>query len=140
MAQSRHRHADQLLKANQLRSTPARRAVLQILAERDHALPATELADFADADRITLYRTLKTLESHGLIHRVQDISGVDKYALCGSKCTPDSHHHSHAHFYCMSCEQTTCLPEVKLLQPSLPPNYKLQEMAVTLSGTCNTCS
>ncbi len=70
------------LQAHGYRLTPARRAVLRVLAESDRALDATQIFDLArrQAPRlglVTVYRTLETLQALGLVQRVH----------CSAQCT-----------------------------------------------------
>ena len=129
-----------ILREHGLRSTPVRRAVLQRLSNREAAVPLSAFAEATDADRITLYRTLRTFESLGIIHRVPDADGAAQYALCGGGCTPEAHTHHHPHFQCGDCGQTYCLPEVRTSAPVLPKGYRARETHVTYEGTCATCA
>ena len=128
------------LQAHNLRSTPVRRSVLELISKRGVALASSELEKATKADRITVYRTLRTFESSGILHRVQDATGVDKYALCGGACSVAGHHHTHAHFHCTSCEKTSCLNEVKIEAQVLPKGYQINESQLTYSGICPSCN
>ena len=129
-----------LLREHELRSTPVRRAVLRRLTADAAAAPLSALAEATDADRITLYRTLRTFEGLGIIHRVPDVDGNPQYALCGGGCTPEAHTHHHPHFQCGDCGHTYCLPEVRTSPPVLPKGYRARETHVTYEGTCATCA
>lgn len=131
----------QLLREHKLRSTPVRRAVLTRLSGAPAAVPLSELHVYADADRITLYRTLKTFEGLGIIHRVPAADGNAQYALCGGACTPEAHAHTHPHFQCGDCGQTFCLPEAAAaVPPILPEGYRARETRVTYEGVCRLCN
>ena len=130
----------QLLREHKLRSTPVRRAVLARLTASEAAVPLADLSAAADADRITLYRTLRTFEDLGIIHRVPDASGNAQYALCGGACTPEAHVHTHPHFQCEDCGHTYCLPEVEAAPPVLPAGYHAREAHVTYEGRCRDCN
>lgn len=129
-----------LLKQHNLRSTPARRGVLEVLAKQEKAVASNELEEAIGADRITIYRTLRTLEASGFLHRIKDTTGVDKYALCGMDCSSSGHVHTHAHFHCTKCEATTCMNEVEVAQPVLPKGYQIQDSHLTYTGICAGCS
>ena len=129
-----------LLRERGLRSTPVRRAVLQRLDHGAAAVPLSAFSEAVDADRITLYRTLRTFEDLGIIHRVPDADGGPQYALCGGACTPEAHTHHPPHFQCGDCGQTYCLPEVRASLPVLPEGYRARETRVTYEGTCATCA
>lgn len=133
--------AEALLKSLKLRKTPLRKKVLtRFLASPHSALSTTVLEeDFSDADRVTLYRTLKTFEKDGLIHRVVDTSQITKYALC-HQCDQHQEQVEHAHFLCDSCGETYCLDDIKEIEFKLPAGFLLDKMNLSLSGTCNQCN
>ena len=74
---------DTILNNRNIKPTSMRELVLKVLSEQKAAISLTDLEQaFEKADRITLYRTLKTFEANKLIHRIDDGSGAIKYALC----------------------------------------------------------
>lgn len=129
-----------VLKQRNIRPTAMRLLVLEKLVEQQTAtsLKAME-ASFEQADRITLYRTLKTFEDKGLVHQVLDATGVTKYALCqdGCLCAPED---LHVHFYCNTCKETYCLPKAKVPDVELPSRFRLQEVNMVVKGICDSCS
>ncbi|MEP0710878.1 transcriptional repressor [Algoriphagus sp.] len=83
------------LEEKEIRPTAMRLLVLKTLQKQIAAVSLQDLeAAFEKADRITLYRTLKTFEEKGLIHSIEDGTGITKYALCeeGCKCAPEDLH------------------------------------------------
>ena len=129
-----------LLREHGLRSTPVRRVVLDELTRASAAVPLATLSQRADADRITLYRTLRTFEGLGIVHKVPDADGNAQYALCGGSCTPEAHVHTHPHFQCDDCGHTYCLPDTTAAPPVLPKGYRARETRVTYEGTCQACN
>jgi Fur family ferric uptake transcriptional regulator len=113
--------------------------VLEYLIGQASAVSLKETEDaFEKADRITLYRTLKTFEEKGMVHPIEDGSGATKYALCeeGCTCAPKD---LHVHFHCNSCQKTFCLPEVGVPAFQLPSRFKLQEISLMAKGICADC-
>ncbi len=129
-----------VLKRHKLRSTLVRRMVIEVLQDSRAALSATELEEQVSSDRVTMYRTLKTFEETGIVHRVQDGTGIDKYALCGDSCTSERHAHAHPHFRCQRCEQTLCLQDVEVLKPALPTGFAIDNIQLTYHGLCQSCN
>ena len=131
-----------LLKGHQLRRTPMRVEVLKILMNADGtAIAHPELERMLpDADRITLYRTLKTFEEKGLVHQVVDSSNATKYALCKDHCTEHEHHDEHAHFHCQDCGKTVCLETVTTSSFKVPTGFKVAQTHLVLEGTCDNCN
>ncbi len=129
------------LARHSLRQTPVRRAVLAALAGRGYALTGAEIeAELGSGtDRITLYRTLKSFEQSGLIHRVIDDTDVLRYAACSIECSAEAHFDNHVHFKCGVCAHTYCLNQVAIPAVALPGGFKAEKRDFLLSGTCQAC-
>ena len=130
------------LEQSDLRKTAIRKEVLQLfLQHKGRALSSKEIEEaLGQADRITLYRTLKTFEQSGVIHQAVDGTGTAKYALCLDDCTTHEHHDEHAHFHCLRCGKTICLegpiePKVKV-----PEGYRVHHAHLVLEGECAECA
>ena len=129
------------LKDKQIRPTAMRLLVLETLQKQASAVSLQDLeAAFEKADRITLFRTLKTFEEKGLVHRIEDGSGSAKYALCADACTEEHHHDLHVHFYCHNCQETFCLPKSKVPDVPLPERFKAEEVNLLVKGVCGNCT
>lgn len=75
---------------------------------------------FDKADRTALYRTIKTFEEKDIVHQIDDGTGITKYALCEQGCSCDIKTDLHLHFHCNDCEETICLPDLKIHQIKVP--------------------
>lgn len=74
--------AETLLDQKSIRITPMRQLVLEYFLAENQIVGLTELEEiFPRADRITLYRTLKTFEEKGILHRIDNGVSEVKYAL-----------------------------------------------------------
>ena len=82
-----------------LRSTPCRLDVLSSFQAVDFALSQGDIEQKLSEqyDRVTIYRTLKTFLSSGLLHKVLDDNGGVKYALCKELCHQGDHPVSYTH-------------------------------------------
>ena len=131
-----------ILKEHGLKITAVREKVLQLFMKAGHtALSNADIEKhFERLDRITLYRTLRTFESKGLIHQVIDNSGTPKFAYCYDDCEAHDHHDDHAHFHCVKCEKTVCLEDTNLPAVETPSGFKVEEKHLVLSGTCDACN
>lgn len=88
---------NKLLNKN-TKPTSMRILVYDFLAAQKVALSLSEIEEQLHfADRITIYRTLKTFEEKGIIHGVQENS-TTKYILCSDDCGEDTHKDWHLHF------------------------------------------
>ncbi len=105
--------AEQRLRTSDIQPTAMRMRVLNFMLEYKSAISLTDLEEhFSRADRTTLYRTLKTFLEHGMVNQINDASGTTKYALCSENCNCSYPDDVHVHFYCSSCEQTYCFPDL----------------------------
>lgn len=134
-------HIAQTLTRHSLRQTPMRRAVLQALVDSPFALSSSEIEQQLppNTDRITLYRTLKSFEESGLIHRVIDATDIIRYAACSIECSAHAHFDNHVHFKCTACQHIYCLNQVAIPDVTLPPKFEAQFRDYLLGGVCRDC-
>jgi len=132
---------EQLLESKNINPTAMRLLVLDFLLQQSATISLTDLEKgMQPADRITIYRTLKTFQEKGLVHSIDDGSGSSKYALCRSECDDHQHHDLHVHFYCHSCKETFCLEKSVIPKVNLPSRFMAEEMSLLVKGICDTCS
>ncbi|MGB3454551.1 MAG: transcriptional repressor [Moheibacter sp.] len=132
--------AEKILKFRNIHPTAMRLLVLKKLQQSEHAVSLNEMESlFENADKTTLYRTLKTFEKNKLVHSIDDGSGSMKYALCDNscKCLPEN---AHIHFHCNNCGLTYCMKEYSLPEFSLPKNFTAREASLVIKGLCENCS
>ncbi len=131
-----------ILKEHGMRRTDFRVKLLDIFLKEDHKAIGTSVVEdkLEDFDRVTLYRTIKSFEENGILHKVVDDLGESRYALCDSQCKVHRNAEEHAHFNCTSCNQTFCLKEKGEILISLPQDFKLTHTDITLSGVCSQCN
>lgn len=129
-----------LLKHHRLKKTPVRLQVLEEFLKADRALSKSDIERaFDKLDRITLYRTLKSFEEKGLIHKAVDGSDKVKFALCHNGCTAHEHLDSHAHFHCNDCGRTFCMDDISAPEVKAPRGFTLGKTHLVLAGKCDTC-
>ncbi|HAX14557.1 Fur family transcriptional regulator [Leeuwenhoekiella palythoae] len=124
-----------------IRPTAMRMLIYKFMAEKNSAqgLSDLELA-FTKADRTTVYRTLKTFEEKGVVHQIDDGTGVLKYALCEPGCRCDIERDLHLHFHCNACDKTICLTEHKIPHINLPDGFIAEDANLVVKGICDSCS
>jgi len=132
---------EQLLRDNKLRLTAARKAVLGVFLKEESAQSHADLEVNLDSsvDRVTIYRTLDTFVSSGLLHKIPDDSGAAKYALC-SDCNEHEHHDNHVHFKCRMCGISECLNHVHIPAVVVPDGYRTEGGNLLLEGVCARCN
>lgn len=130
---------DKKLNSKNIKPTAMRQLVFQVLSEQKTATSLPELeTKFEKADKVTLYRTLKTFEKNKLIHKIEDGTGAVKYALCQDSC--DCHPEDlHVHFFCVKCKNTYCLNDIPVPAINLPVNFSLESVNMVVKGICANC-
>jgi Fur family transcriptional regulator, ferric uptake regulator len=132
---------EELLERRKIKPTAMRLLVLDFLLKNDHAISLKELeVGMESTDRVTLFRTLKTFEEHKIIHSIDDGTGSVKYAICNDSCECDYPQDIHIHFYCKICNETQCLPKVKVPPMKLPDGFSPEEANVVVKGVCGKCT
>lgn len=133
--------AEEILKKHKLRITQFRLDVIDIFMRSGHALSSADVEqNLKDADRITLYRTLKSFEDKGIIHKAIDGTQTQKFAICEAQCDEHHHHDEHVHFHCMKCQNTFCLDHVFVPKVSLPEGFTMKQTDMIVSGVCEKCA
>lgn len=128
---------EQLLEAKQVKPTAMRLLVVQEFLKSSEAksLQAIEKA-LSTADKVTIYRTVKTFIENDIVHTVILPDGQMKYALCQHA----GHlHHVHPHFTCEKCGQTQCLEKTEVRLENLPEGFEIHNSILTFSGVCAGC-
>ncbi len=132
----------EILEKHHIRSTDTRVQVLTHIHQSLHALSHNEIESFFKNrfDKVTLYRTLKTLWSKGLIHKISSENEPTRYATCQSNTCDHQHHEdNHIHFKCLQCEKVFCLSQVDVPQVHLPLGFKATSMQMMAEGCCDGC-
>ena len=129
------------LESKGVRPTAMRMLIYKYLAQKEVAITLTNIENaFTKADRTTLFRTLKTFEQKGIVHQIDDGTGVQKYALCELGCNCDLEQDLHLHFHCNNCDNTVCLTDHKIPHINLPQGFITENANLVLKGICDKCS
>lgn len=118
--------------------TSMRILVYDFLEQQQEAMSLSQIeSHFYKADRVTIYRTLKTFEEKGIVHSIQE-NATSKYILCDDDCDETTHKDWHLHFYCKICKRTTC-KEVFVMPQNLTIDYRIDEIKLFAKGICESC-
>ncbi|SFW19182.1 Fur family transcriptional regulator [Cellulophaga fucicola] len=129
------------LEKKGIRVTAMRLLIYKFLAEKKSAVTLSDIENaFDKVDRTTLYRTVKTFESKGVVHQINDGSTGTKYALCETNCKCELETDLHLHFHCNNCEETVCLTDHKIPQIKVPDGFIAENANLVVKGICNKCS
>lgn len=124
-----------------IKPTAMRILVLETLQKQSAAESISDLeTELGPTDRATLYRTLQKFEQQGLVHHIDDGTGIPKYALCSPACSAETHRDMHVHFHCRACGSTLCLPDTSIPTPPLPEYYQGENYELVIHGICGSCS
>lgn len=130
-----------ILTQKKIRPTAVRLLVLKYLGRQSVATSLTDIENnFDRSERTTLYRTLKTFEENGIVHKIDDGSGIAKFALCEMECNCELETDLHLHFHCNTCGETQCLTEQKIPHIILPKGYKAMDANLVVKGVCSKCN
>lgn len=134
----RMKNVEEILQRNELKNTACRKFIVGELLQSRTAMSEQELKGNSELfDRVTFYRTLKTLEEHDIIHRIVLNDNTVKYALTRQK---QGDTHVHSHFHCERCDEVLCLRGKTRFDAELPEGYRQQEVFVVIEGICATCN
>lgn len=129
------------LEKNNVKPTAMRLLILQLLRNKNVAVSLTDLENhFVKSDRTTLYRTIKTFVKNEIAHKIDDGTGVTKYALCEENCHCAIETDLHVHFHCNICNETICMPNNKIPHVDLPDGFTAIEASLVVKGVCNKCN
>lgn len=129
-----NKHTEDKLTSKNTRPTSMRILVYDFLSTQNTALSLAEIEQhFARADRITIYRTLKTFEEKGIVHSIQE-NHTTRYKLCNE----NAHNDWHLHFYCKICKQTTCKENISFSERRAMP-FRIDEVRLFAKGICENC-
>ncbi len=127
------------LRTHNLRATPSRIAVLELMRSSDSPLSHAEAADrlaLKAWDRATIYRNLTDLADAGLLRRTDHGDHVWRFEAIRE----DHDAEKHPHFVCVECGGVECLPGVEVsAKKSAPRSVRAREVEVQLRGVCDAC-
>ncbi|MDN3595508.1 Fur family transcriptional regulator [Zunongwangia endophytica] len=131
---------EEILKAKGIRPTAVRLLVYKFMAQESLAMSLNDIeAAFDKTERTTLFRSLKLFEEKGLVHKIEDGSGMAKYALQTLE-EGNVSDKLHLHFHCSKCGETQCLTDQTIPNISLPNGFKATDANLVVKGLCDKCS
>ena len=131
-----------LLKAQGMRATAQRLAVLVVLHEQKAPMPHDEVMGLLSSglyDKASIWRVLSDLAGVGILRRMDLGDRVWRYELHDACRTVSD---DHPHFLCESCGGVTCLPplEVRAKDGGMPSALIDANFRIRISGNCGDCA
>lgn len=131
----------QMLERRGVRPTAMRLLIFRFLWEGNAAASLADIQEYFDnCERTTIYRTLKTFEEKGVVHQIDDGTGISKYALCEPNCNCQIEQDLHLHFHCKQCNETICLTQYKIPHIDIPEGYEAEDVNMVVKGLCGKCN
>lgn len=138
------RTADAYCAAHDLRMTPQRRRVLELLLASHHALGAYDLLDRLRAEGLgsqppVVYRALEFLCAHGFVHKLERLNA---FVACSHSHEAD--HHNPAFLICRTCRKVAechLPPEARdpIAQTAGTLGFQIDQIMVEAEGLCPAC-
>ena len=133
-------YAKEVLRERGLRSTSQRLAVIHVLHESGRSLSVGEIHDgvrgiLGGTGLATIYRTLETFESLGVVRRLHFPDGESGYAFSRAG-------HAH-HMVCLTCRGVFDFPGCPVESFDLAPlertGFRVEDHSVQFFGRCGGC-
>jgi Fur family ferric uptake transcriptional regulator len=132
--------ARQILHDAELYTTKARIGILKVLMQAAGPLRQDEIGERLASrtlNKATVYRTLESLLTAGLVHRVSLDDRAWHFELA-DHCTEKQ---CHPHFTCTNCGVTHCLTDITLPLAHIPrKGFVISRQQVRLEGLCPACA
>jgi len=129
-----------MLKDAKLYCTPGRVAILKALLKADRPLRQDQIAKRLGRhcfNKVTIYRTLKSLSQVGLVHKAFIEERAQHFELAHN-CTETQ---CHPHFTCTNCGNTHCLMGMAIPMPrSRHKGFLIRRQQTRLEGLCPACA
>jgi Fur family transcriptional regulator, peroxide stress response regulator len=127
----------QLLKQHQLKATPQRLAIIELMYHAGHIsiddLFSSIRKKFSSISLATLYKN---------VHTMMDVSLIREVKIPGQKTKYEIEKETHAHIMCTCCGELKDIPldPTPLLQISIQSSqYKAEDISVVITGICPSC-
>lgn len=128
-----------------IKPTSNRILVLRAILRSDMPLCLADLeTELQTLEKSSVSRVLSLLQTHGVIHAIEDGRGITRYEpCCGDHCQGGDHKDNgsdlHAHFYCERCHRVYCFPTIQTPSVPLPEGFTTLSINYMLKGICPDC-
>ncbi len=132
-----------LLRNVSLRVTPVRAVVLGHLLQFGRPVSHADLwgrKKIRAFNRVTVYRTLITLQSRGVVHAVQGTDGVWRYCAHAAGNSRERCPGNHPHFVCKKCRRMNCLLGQTMPYVEVPEGTVVEAKQLVVYGICPECA
>lgn len=132
-----HSTIHRILQEEGLKRTTLRLALLNVFINAKSAQSYLDIREKLGEkiDKSTLYRNLSAFEKAGIVHRINDQSGVSKYAFG----KVNDQQGDHAHFVCDNCQTVYCMEKNTTIKIDVPKGFKTTTIQTLIRGVCSDC-
>lgn len=146
--------SEDFLQSIGIRPTAMRILVWNVISHLDYAFSLSDVENILfNSDRSSIFRTLSLFVENGILHTIDDGSGMQKYCICSSikddynsdnhhldHHHSDNHHHcNHVHLCCTKCGKTFCLTHQEIPSVDIPKTFKFVRSSYIIYGICQHC-
>jgi len=114
-----------IIKDRNLKLTPARVEVLEILVTKNKPISYEDIKDELTMDKATFYRNIAKFEENSIIRSFESNDKKRYFSL---------EENFHPHFICTKCNTISCLSEKNLIEMD---GYKIE--SIIIKGVCPRC-
>lgn len=135
------RQIDRMLLDSGIRIKAVRRIILSSLISFGRPVSHSQLKQVEPVktyDRVTIYRTLRTLQKGGLVHAVRGTDGITRF--CAHPPAARGCPGNHPHFVCEHCGRMVCLIDQRMPRVKVPEKYTVEGKQFLVFGLCEGCN
>ena len=136
------KNIEEYCKAKNLKLTPVRQKVFQLLVKEKSGLGAYRILDLLreagfNSQPPVAYRALDFLVEHGFVHKIESQNSF-------VACSDPGEHHSPIFMICKKCdsvsEATVSVPASDLSEALMATGFQVEQTIIEAEGVCITCA
>ena len=136
------KNIEEYCKAKNLKLTPVRQKVFQLLIKEKSGLGAYRILDLLreagfNSQPPVAYRALDFLVEHGFVHKIESQNSF-------VACSDPGEHHSPIFMICKKCdsvsEATVSVPASDLSEALMATGFQVEQTIIEAEGVCSTCA
>ena len=133
---------EEYCKANNLKLTPVRQKVFQLLLKETSGLGAYRILDLLrgagfNSQPPVAYRALDFLVEHGFVHKIESQNSF-------VACSDPGAHHSPIFMICKKCDSVSEAPvsasASDLSEALMATGFQVEQTIIEAEGVCSTCA
>ena len=136
------KNIEEYCKAKNLKLTPVRQKVFQLLVKEKSGIGAYRILDLLreagfNSQPPVAYRALDFLVEHGFVHKIESQNSF-------VACSDPGEHHSPIFMICKKCdsvsEATASVPASDLSEALMVSGFQVEQTIIEAEGVCSTCA